>query len=154
MFKKIVCILLSVSLFNVSANAAPQALTPEQIKVVTEAVDAKAQELSSALSDEEVSSRFEGLSVLMLTKEHESSRASMSHSELGEASIEYAALGKVISPEAKKAVYLKLFGTRGVSPFYGQVSQAEFSDDGFSTFIIFFYFGFMMFIIASQARRT
>ncbi len=152
MFKKIVCILLSVSLFNVSANAAPQALTPEQIKVVTEAVEAKAQELSSALCVDEVSARFEDLSVLMLTKEHESSRAAMSHSELGEASIEYAALGKVISPEAKKAVYLKLFGTRGVSPFYGQVSQAEFSDDGFSSLVIIGYFVFFAFVIASSRR--
>ncbi len=151
MAKKIICLLLSVSLFSISANAAPRALTPEDIKVVTDAVDAKAQELSSALSADDVSSRFEDLSVLMLTQEHESSRAAMSHSELGEASIEYAALSKVISPEAKKAVYLKLFGTRGMSPFYGQVSQAEFADDGNAVLMIACFF--ILAIIASQTHR-
>ncbi len=122
MLKKILCIVLSTTLVNVTAYAGG-----DPMKAVNRAVTSRAQEIAAEQTPEEVSAHFEELAVLLLTKEHESARASMTVDELGKAGVEYAALGQVISPEAKKVTYLKLFGTRGVSPFYGQVNQDEFS---------------------------
>jgi hypothetical protein len=53
--------------------------------------------------------------------------------------VRYAALRKKVQtiPGAKQAVYVKLFGDRENSPYYGAVTQDEFRDEGFLFLYLF-----------------
>lgn len=124
---------------HLAMAAGPSAEQVEQLEQVV----AKEVQTLDGLSNRRIITEYENLSALIYgennrgllridknsSKEHKDSVASIA--------VRYAALKKKVEaiPGAKQAVYVKLFGDRQHSPYYGAVTEDEFKDEH----LLFFY---------------
>lgn len=133
-----------LSALATAAKAEPTAqLNQTQIAKMNQII-AKEKAKVDLLNEETVVAEFEHLAALiyspttkdLMTVTEQSSDA-QKH-QVASIKIRYEALKqKVTELERKEEVYTKLFGTRGLSPYYGAVSQDEFRDEGY---LIGYYF--------------
>ncbi len=150
MFKRVTYLTLVFTTFVSTAFGAN--LTPEQTQLIGDAVRATSQKLDQlGISDQEIISLFKKDSVFLMTEDFRAEREQLAKNDpkqFAQVVFQHTALNEKVSQmgDSKRQIYLELFGTRGVSPYYGQVSVEEFSSAavGIGIFILVGGLGGMM----------
>lgn len=122
-------------------GAGQDELTPEQVAALRALTAAEKASLQG-LSNKRIVSEFESLAAQVynpMTRELLRVNEATSperKSAVAKLMVRYSALRSKIEeiPGAKEKVYVKLFGDREHSPFYGAVSQDEFKDESLLIF--------------------